>query len=299
MLTHPLSAKLRELKLSGMLDTLEARDVLARESQMSPVEFLAILLDDEIDRRQRTRQERLEKAAGFEAPRLLSQFDFSAVPTLSRSLVLEMATCQFVASHENWLLHGPTGVGKSHVATSVGHEAIRRGYRVLAVSTHRMLGDLYAARADSTYSRRMTQLRSVDLLILDDFGLRSVSPTGAEDLYEIIQHRYEQHSILLTSNRHPSEWAELFGDGLLASAALDRLTHHARITQITGESYRQRERKRAHPPTGSAPLGDGKEAMKRNVTDSEGQRAPLSGGKEALTRNVTHHEQEVGDAPGA
>lgn len=252
MLTHPLLPKLRQLKLAGMLQTLEARSALAQENNLSPVEFLAILLDDEIDRRERTRLLRQEKEAGFEAPRFLSQFDFSAVPTLSRSLVLEMATCVFVAAHENWLLHGPSGVGKSHVATAVGHEAIRLGYSTLSVCTHRLLNDLYAARADGTYARRLKKLVSVDLLILDDFGLRPVTATGAEDLYELIHRRYEKGSILLTSNRHPSEWAELFGNALLASAALDRLTHHARVTQITGESYRQRERKQRSLQGGSS-----------------------------------------------
>lgn len=243
MLTHPLLPKLRQLKLAGMLDTLEARSALAQESQLTPVEFLALLLDDEIDRRERNRLVRMEKEAGFEATRLLSQFDFSAVPTLSKSLVLEMGSCRFVSSHENWLLHGPSGVGKTHLATAIGHEAIRLGYTTLSVCTHRLLGDLYASRADGTYARRFGKLVRVDLLILDDFGLHPVTSTGAEDLYELIHRRYETGSLLLTSNRHPSEWGDLFGNALLASAALDRLTHHARVTQITGESYRQRERK--------------------------------------------------------
>jgi DNA replication protein DnaC len=243
MLTHPLLPKLRQLKLAGMLDTLEARAAAATENQLSPVEFLALLIDDEIDRRERTRQQRRQKEAGFETPRLLSQFDFAAVPTLSKSLVLEMASCQFIAARENWLVHGPSGVGKTHLSSAIGHEAIRRGYKVLSACTHRLLSDLYASRADGTHARRMLKLCRVDLLILDDFGLRGVNASGAEDLYELIQGRYEKGSLVLTSNRHPSEWGELFGDTLLASAALDRLTHHARVTQIQGESYRQRERK--------------------------------------------------------
>lgn len=245
MMSHPLLPKLKQLRLGGMAESLEERSALAVERKMTGLEFLALLLDDELDRRAQRRQALREKEAGFETPRYLSQFDFAAVPALDRGVVLEMATCAFIGAHANWLIHGPTGVGKSHLAAAMGHEAIKRGYRALACSTHRLLADLFAARADGSHLRRMQKICSVDLLILDDFGLRPASATGAEDLYEIIQRRYERGSILLTSNRALSEWADVFGDALLASAALDRLTHHARITCITGESYRQRQRRKS------------------------------------------------------
>jgi DNA replication protein DnaC len=252
VLSHPLLPKLKTLRLSGILETLEERAQLARDQDLSPVEFFALLLDDEIDRRQRTATALKERQACFESDRRLADFDFAATPALDKALVLEMATCRFVAEKENWLLHGPTGVGKSHLATAIGREAIRKGYSVQNASTHKMLADLFAARADGSYQRKMNRLSSVGLLILDDFGLRPTSPQGGDDLYEIIQRRYERGSILLTSNRDPSEWAELFGDSLLASAALDRLTHHARITAITGESYRQRQRRKEVSPAKSS-----------------------------------------------
>jgi len=243
MKIHPLLPKLKELRLGGMAESLEERAALAAQRQMTPVEFLALLLDDELDRRARRRLALREREAGFETPKYLSQFNFAAAPTLDRGTVLEMAACTFIGAHENWLIHGPTGVGKSHLAAAIGHEAIKRGYRALASSTHHLLSDLFAARADGTYPRKLQKACGVDLLILDDFGLRPLSATGAEDLYEIIRRRYERGSILLTSNRAPGEWAEVFSDSLLASAALDRLTHHARVTCITGESYRQRQRR--------------------------------------------------------
>jgi DNA replication protein DnaC len=244
MLSHPLLPKLKTLRLSGILETLDERAQLARDQDLSPVEFFALLIDDEIDRRLRTATALKERQACFESDRRLADFDFAAIPTLDKSQVLEMATCCFVAEKENWLVHGPTGVGKSHLATAIGREAIRKGYSVLNASTHKLLADLFAARADGSYQRKMNRLAAVGLLILDDFGLRPSTPQGGDDLYEIIHRRYERGSILLTSNRDPSEWAELFGDSLLASAALDRLTHHARITAITGESYRQRQRRK-------------------------------------------------------
>jgi len=248
MLTHPVLPKLKELRLSGMLASLQERAEMAREQQLSPVEFLALLLEDELERRHQRTQARRQKEAGFEYLKTLADFDFAAAPTLDKALVLEMATCGFIAAKENWLVCGPTGVGKSHLATAIGYEAIRRGMKVLSFATHRLLAELLAARADATYHKLLAKLASVDLLIIDDFGLRPISVQGAEDLYELIARRYERGSILLTSNRAPSEWVEVFGDALLASAALDRLTHHARVTVITGESYRQRHRRKESKP---------------------------------------------------
>lgn len=250
MLTHPLLPKLKELRLSGMLQSLEERAALAQEQQLSPVEFLALLIEDELERRHQRTQARRQKQAGFEYLKTIADFDFGAVPTLDRALVLEMATCTFIAAKENWLICGPTGVGKSHLATAIGYEAIRRGMKVLSFATHRLLSELLAARADGSHHKLLAKLASVELLIIDDFGLRPISVQGAEDLYELIARRYERGSILLTSNRSPSEWAEVFGDALLASAALDRLTHHARLTVITGESYRQRHRRSEPHPGG-------------------------------------------------
>jgi len=250
MLTHPLLPKLKELCLGGMLESLEQRAALAQEQQLSPVEFLALLLEDELERRHQRRFLRRQQEAGFESLKTLADFDFAAVPSLDRTLVRELATCAFIRAHENWLLCGPTGVGKSHLATAIGYEALKRGLRVLSFGVHRLLARLQVSRADGAYSRLWARLTSVDLLILDDFGLRPLPPQGPEDLYELLAARYERGSVLLTSNRAPTEWPEVFGDRLLASAALDRLTHHARVTVITGESYRQQQRKQPRTAAG-------------------------------------------------
>lgn len=265
MLTHPLLPKLRELKLSGMLETLSARTQLAQEKDLAPAEFLALLLDDEIERREQGRLLRQEREAGFESQKRLSQFDFSVVPRLNRSEVLEMASCQFITRHENWLIYGPTGTGKSHLSTAIGLEAIKQNMKVVVGQAHLLIADLIGSRGTPLYAKRMRRLVSCDLLILDDFGLRNFVFSGAEELYELIRQRYEKGSILITSNRIPAEWPAVFGDGLIASAALDRLTHHAHITCIEGCSYRQRGRR-------ADDIASGKEADEASRDSSGGER---------------------------
>jgi DNA replication protein DnaC len=239
MMTHPLLPKLRQLRLSGMVHSLDLRAAQAIERQLGPIEFLALLLDDELERRSQTRLARRLAQSGCDSHKTLPDFDFSAAPGINRPLIQDLATCTFVSRHENVLLCGPTGVGKSHVANALGIEALKRDLRVLSRSTHHLLKNLHAARASGTQPRLMAKVLKADLLILDDFGLYPLMPQGAQDLYEIISERYERGSMIMTSNRAFEEWA-VFNNDLLASAALDRLTHHTHTLIIRGQSYRQR-----------------------------------------------------------
>jgi DNA replication protein DnaC len=240
MISHPLLPKLRQLRLSTMALTLEVRAAQAAERQLTPIEFLALLLDDELERRSQTRLARHFTQSGCDSQKTLAHFNFSAAPGINRTLVQELATCAFLARHENILICGPTGVGKSHLANAIACEALKRDYRVLSRSTQRLLVDLHAARASGSQPRLLARVLAADLLVLDDFGLLPLSPQAAQDLYQIISERYEHGSMIVTSNRAFEEWAEVFGDNLLASAALDRLTHHAHTLIIRGASYRQR-----------------------------------------------------------
>lgn len=244
MLTHPLLPKLRALKLSGMALTLDTRSTQAVAGNLTPTEFLAILLDDELERRSNAHLKRCLSTSGIDEKKTLSQFDFLAVPQLNRSLVLELANCSFVSRADNVLVCGPTGTGKSHLLNALGFEALRRGHSVLLRPLHLLLAELHATRADGTFTRRFAKLSAIDLLILDDFGLRPLTAQAAEDLYEIIRERYEHKAIAVTSNRAFQEWPDVFGDGLLSSAALDRLTHHSHTLVIRGHSFRQRGRRK-------------------------------------------------------
>jgi DNA replication protein DnaC len=242
MIAHPLLPKLRQLKLSGMLETLDLRAAQATERQLSSIEFLALLLDDELERRNQQHLVQSLALSGCDSLKTLAQFDFSAAPGVNRTLIQNLATCTFIARHENILLCGPTGVGKSHLANAIAIEALKRDYRVLCKPAHRLLNDLHAARASGAYARLMTRILRCNLLVLDDFGLQALSAQAVQDLYEIITERYEHGSIIITSNRAFEEWAEVFNNDLLASAALDRLTHHTHTLIIRGDSFRQRSR---------------------------------------------------------
>jgi len=243
-MSHPLYPKLRQLRLSGILQTLDVRVSQAVDQQLAPLEFLALLLDDELERRSQKHQVLMLSLSGCNNNKTLAHFDFSAAPGINRTLIQDLASCVFIQRRENLLMCGPTGVGKSHLANAIAVEALKRDFKVVTKSTHRLLLDLQIARANGTYSRHLARILACDLLVLDDFGLQSISPQAAQDLYEIITERYEQGSMIITSNRAFEEWGDIFSNDLLASAALDRLTHHAHTLVIRGDSFRQRSRRK-------------------------------------------------------
>lgn len=241
-LKHQLASQLRQLRLSGVLETMEARNRQAIDGQWSYVEFLSRVLEDEVERRSQKQLSLRLRRGALNTTKTLEGFDFHFNPNLNRQQILDLATCEFVRQKRNLLVCGPTGVGKSHLAQALGQEAARQGLDVLFMNTQKMLQHLNGGRADGSWERRLATYLRPDLLILDDFGLKPLQSPGSEDLYDVINERYEKGSILVTSNRAPSEWPDLFLDPLLASAGLDRLLDRAEVIIIRGPSFRSQGR---------------------------------------------------------
>lgn len=233
-----LLPKLKTLRLSGVLETLEVRNRQAIEEKCSYAEFLLKLVEDEVERRGQKQLNLRMRRSRLDPMKTLETYDFSFNPSVNRKQIFDLATCSFVERSEPVFLLGPAGVGKSHLAQALGHEAVRRGYDVHFTRASEMLSHLHAGRADESYARRLALYRTVDVLIIDDFGLKPMRPPAPEDLYEIIDGRYNKGGIILTSNRAFEEWPELFDNSVLASAALDRLAHGASQIIIEGDSYR-------------------------------------------------------------
>ncbi len=229
---------LKKLRLSGLLHTLDLRGREAVDENLGHTEFLYRLLNDEVERRDSKQLALRLRRARFDGDKTIDDFDFHFNPAVPRAVVVDLATCGFVAKREVVCLVGPSGVGKSHLAQALGHRACMLGHTVLYTAAHQMFRQLRAARADRSLDRTRLKFTNPDLLITDDLGLQPLRDDEPQDLYELIRHRYERGAMVITSNRATEEWYPLFGDPLLASAAMDRLLHHSHVVELTGDSYR-------------------------------------------------------------
>lgn len=234
-----LERALRQLRLGGMAAVLEPRLRQAQSEGMAPIDLLSSLVSDELTRRSERLLERRRKQALFRDPdKGLDNFDFTFNPKMNRSLVFDLATCAFIHRREDALFLGPGGTGKSHLAQAIGQAAIQQGHRVMYRETHILLDELAEAVAEGTRREFMETLTAVPLLIIDDFGMRKLPLTAAEDLLEIIMRRYERASTLLTSNRPVEDWGKLLGDVAAVTAMLDRLLHHGHVLKCGPRSWR-------------------------------------------------------------
>lgn len=238
---HHLASQLKTLRLGGFLETLDLRLAQAREEELSHLAFLQRMVQDEIERREARKLASRLIRASFEEEKTLEGFDFSFNPRIKKNTIKDLSSCLFIEKKEHVLIYGPAGVGKTHIAQALGHEACRRGYDVLFVKAIKMLRSLLAGRADHSWERLIKRYVRPDLLIIDDFGLTALNATQAEDFYEIVAERYLKASIVITSNRPPQDWVPLFPDPVMANSALDRVAHHAHHLIIEeGDSYRKK-----------------------------------------------------------
>ena len=234
-----LDRALRALRLSGMADVLDARLRHAQAERLPPLDLIAMLVNDELQRRQDRLLARRRAQARFRDPgRSLDAFDFSFNKKMNRALLFELATGRFITQREDILLIGPPGSGKSHLAQALGQAAIQQGHRVIYREAHLLLEELTDATLDGTRKEVFAALSTVPLLIIDDLGMRKLPPTAAEDLLELIMRRYERASTILTSNRPVDDWGKLLGDTAAVTALLDRLLHHAHVLTCGPRSWR-------------------------------------------------------------
>jgi DNA replication protein DnaC len=247
-----LGRSLRQLRLSGMADVLETRVIQAQADKVAHLDFLGVLVGDELLRRQdRLLGRRLKDAAFRDAGRTLDGFDFDFNRKMNRKLVFQLATARFVASHEDALFLGPPGTGKSHLAQAIGHAVIQQGYRVLYREAHVLLEELADAQLAGERKAYIERVATVPLLIIDDLGMRKLPATAAEDLLEIIMRRYERAATLLTSNRPVEDWGKLLGDTAAVTAMLDRLLHHAHLLSCGPRSWRTKLQPNLQPQSAS------------------------------------------------
>lgn len=239
-----LDSHLRHLRLSGMAEALPVRLQQAVNAPLSHAEFLELIVEDELARRSDRLFARRLKQAGIVQVKELSDFDWSFNPKIPRAKLCELATARFVGLHQGVLLIGPPGIGKSHAAVAIAVGAIRAGYRALLKNVFDLAQDFAEAAAMDERRELVESLTVVDLLILEDFGMRKLGLTAAEDLLEVFVRRHEKASTLITTNRPTEDWGQFLGDVPATTAILDRFLEHAEIIQMQGKSYRLRSRSR-------------------------------------------------------
>lgn len=241
-----IESKLKSLRLSGIADVLPIRNQEAIQSKLSFTEFLELIIDDELARRQGRLMERRKQLARFPMHKTLDSFDFSFNPKINRRHISDLATARFIPAAENIVLLGPPGVGKSHLAIAFGLSAIRCGYSVRYYTAYDLVDELNELAHNPAERRhKLADIARLSLLIIDDLGMKKLPPSAGEDILEIVMQRYEKSAIVVTSNRPPEDWGKMLGDNATAGVILDRLLHHSHVIQITGKSYRMASRKLA------------------------------------------------------
>lgn len=239
MNNHATLEKMQQMKLYGMVQAFKANLESKLNGQMQADELLAHLIEQEwLDREQRKTQRHI-RSARFRYQATIEEVDYSSGRNLDKNQLMRLTDCSFIDRKENLLITGPTGVGKSYLASAVGYQACKLGYKVRYFNTAKLFNWMTMSKADNSYLRELTRLEKTDLLIIDDFGLQPIDGTNRMMLMEVIEDRHGKHSTLVASQLPQEKWYELFDDSTIADAILDRLTHNAHKIALKGESMRK------------------------------------------------------------
>ncbi len=239
-----LKSRLRDFKLSGIYNSVEERITYANEKNLSYTEFLELLLEDEANNRRGNSYKKRYSKAKFPYYKTLEDFDYSFQPSINKKVINDCATCQFVSEKKNLVFIGNPGTGKTHLSISIGIKALAKGYKVLFASVSEMLQNLHFSKADNSFYQKLRYYLSPDLLVLDELGFKKLPNYSVDDFFEVISKRYENGSVIISSNKSFEQWADIFSDGILSSAIIDRIAHHCTVIKINGQSFRTKNLKK-------------------------------------------------------
>jgi len=236
-----IKKQLKQLRLSSAAISLAERNQYALDNKISYLDFLELVLDDEIASRQSNAYQRRLSQSKLNQQKRMDNYDFTYQPELDKKELMDLSACRFISENRNIIFMGKPGVGKTHLANAIGLEALKKGLNVLFIHANALIDQLQRSKADGKYPSMLKKISNVDLLVIDEVGFKKFPQNGIDDFFEIIRLRYETGSVIITTNRKFEDWGYLFGDTVMASAIIDRIVHHAKIIKIQGESYRIKE----------------------------------------------------------